>query len=284
MQISTLIGNSQMLDGGAMFGNAPKPMWEHWIKPDELNRIPLACNSLLIKNWNNKNILLEAGVGAFFDPKLKERYGVVEKHHVLLESLKKENLSHEDIHYVILSHLHFDHAGGILSAFDDGELRLLFPNAIFFVGKEQWERAQNPHSRDRASYIPHLNNLLLNSGRLKFVEQNKKTELDPFITFRFSNGHTPGLMLAQINLNDGPLIFASDLIPGFAWMHIPISMGYDRYPELVIDEKRTLLEEVLPLNAKIFFTHDIQHSIGKVLKDNKGKFYAEPYEYPKGQE
>lgn len=90
MQISTLIGNSQMLDGGAMFGNAPKPMWEHWIKPDELNRIPLACNSLLIKNWNNKNILLEAGVGAFFDPKLKERYGVVEKHHVLLESLKKK--------------------------------------------------------------------------------------------------------------------------------------------------------------------------------------------------
>lgn len=129
-----------------------------------------------------------------------------------------------------------------------------------------------------------MNNLLLNSGRLKFVEQNKKTELDPFITFRFSNGHTPGLILAQINLNDGPLIFASDLIPGFAWMHIPISMGYDRYPELVIDEKRTLLEEVLPLNAKIFFTHDIQHSIGKVLKDNKGKFYAEPYEYPKGQE
>ncbi len=284
MKIITLIGNSQMLDGGAMFGNAPKAMWEQWIKPDNLNRIPLACNSLLIKNWQGKNILLEAGIGAFFEPKLKERYGVVEKEHILLQSLKKENLTHQDIDVVILSHLHFDHAGGVLSAYDEGETKLLFPKAKFYVGQEQWFRANHPHSRDKASYIPVLNQLLEASGRLILVENHGKTDLSPFIAFRFSNGHTPGLMLAQIQLPDGPLVFASDLIPGFAWMHIAISMGYDRYPELVIDEKKTLLEELLPLNAKIFFTHDSKYSIGKVLKDPKGKFYAEPYEYSKGKE
>lgn len=284
MEIITLVGNSQKLDGGAMFGNAPKSMWEQWIQPDHLNRISLACNSLLIKNWQGKNILLEAGVGAFFEPKLKDRFGVIEKNHVLLDSLAKVSLTHHDIHEVILSHLHFDHAGGILSAHDEGEIRLLFPNARFFVGKEQWDRALNPHPRDKASYIPVLNQLLKKSNRLILVDNDGKTDLSPFITFRFSNGHTPGLMLAQINLKDGPLIFASDLIPGFAWMHIPISMGYDRYPELVIDEKKELLNEILPLNAKIFFTHDSKHSIGKVLKDDKGKFYAEPFEYVKGIE
>ncbi len=284
MEILPLIGNSQMLDGGAMFGNAPKAMWEQWIKPDYLNRIPLACNSLLIKNWQGKNILLEAGVGAFFEPKLKERYGVVENEHILLESLNKVNLTQQDIHAVILSHLHFDHAGGILSAYHEGETKLLFPNAKFYVGAEQWQRANNPHSRDKASYIPILNQLLEASGRLILVESHGQTDLLPLITFRFSNGHTPGLMLAQIQLPDGPLVFTSDLIPGFAWMHVPISMGYDRYPELVIDEKKALLEELLPLNAKIFFTHDAKYSIGKVLKDTKGKFYAEPFEYPKGKE
>lgn len=282
MEIISLEGNTQMLDGGAMFGNAPKTMWESWIKPDHLNRIPLACRSLLIKNKNSKNILIESGVGAFFDPKLKDRYGIVENEHILLESLKKNNLTHEQIDTVILSHLHFDHAGGILSSYGDGETRLLFPNAKFYVGKEHWNRALNPHPRDRTSFIPLLNNLLEKSGRLILVENDGKCDLSPFITFRFSNGHTPGLMLTEIHLNDGPLVFASDLIPGFAWMHVPISMGYDRYPELVIDEKKQFLEDLITKNAKLFFTHDTKHAIGKIKKDEKGKFFAELFEYPKG--
>ena len=79
-----------------------------------------------------------------FEPKLKERYGVVENEHILLESLNKVNLTQQDIHVVILSHLHFDHAGGILSAYHEGETKLLFPNAKFYVGAEQWQRANNP--------------------------------------------------------------------------------------------------------------------------------------------
>lgn len=282
MEILSLEGNTQMLDGGAMFGNAPKAMWESWISADSSNRIPLACRSLLIKNQNGQNILFESGIGSFFDPKLKERYGVLEKEHVLLRSLAQHNITHEQIHAVVLSHLHFDHAGGVLSAYGDGETRLLFPNAKYYIGKEHWKRALNPHPRDKASFIPILNQLLEKSGRLVLVENDGKSDLYPFISFHFSNGHTPGLMLSEIHLKSGALLFASDLIPGFAWMHIPITMGYDRFPELVIDEKKKFLEEFIKKNGKIFFTHDIKHAFGKIKQDEKGKYFAEPFEYPKG--
>jgi glyoxylase-like metal-dependent hydrolase (beta-lactamase superfamily II) len=272
--IIPLDGNTQLLDGGAMFGNAPKEMWKNWITVDSLNRIPLACRCLLIK-INGKNCLFETGIGSFFDPKMKERFGVVEKEHILLKSLEKHNLTHKDIDYVVLSHLHFDHAGGTLSSYDEGELHLLFPNAKYFVSKQQWERALNPHSRDKASYVPVLNNLLEKSGRLVLIESGEKTELDHFIQFHFSNGHTPGLMLSEIQLESGPLIFASDLIPGRAWVHVPISMGYDRFPELVIDEKNKLLNDLVARGGYLFFTHDHECAVGKLKIDEKGKFSVE---------
>lgn len=271
--IIPLNGNTQLLDGGAMFGNAPKEMWKSWIASDELNRIPLACRCLLIKK-DGKNYLFETGIGSFFEPKLKERFGVVEKEHVLLKSLKEHDLTHEQIDYVILSHLHFDHAGGTLSSYDDGEIHLLFPNAKYYVGKDHWKRAQNPHPRDKASFVPILNELLEKSGRLVLVENNGLSDLAPFVTFRFSHGHTPGLMLSEIHLEDGPLVFVSDLIPGAAWVHVPISMGYDRFPELVIDEKRELLSELITKGGKLFFTHDMSCAIGKLSQDAKGKFFT----------
>jgi glyoxylase-like metal-dependent hydrolase (beta-lactamase superfamily II) len=115
MQFWSIDGNSQKLDGGSMFGNAPKAMWSRWIAPDELNRIPLACRCLLVKDLDGRNVLFETGIGAFFEPALRERYGVVESHHVLLDSLAEAGVSHEDIDVVVLSHLHFDHAGGLLA-------------------------------------------------------------------------------------------------------------------------------------------------------------------------
>lgn len=277
IKCSVLKGNTQLLDGGAMFGNAPKEMWQTWTKADDKNRIPLACNCLLVQTSDGKNLLFETGIGAFFEPKLKERYGIVESHHVLLNSLKDCGLEHTDIHAVILSHLHFDHAGGTLSAYEPNhEPVLLFPNAKYYVSEENWTRALNPHPRDKASFVPILNQLLAASGRLVLVKNNGESDLAPLVTFRFSNGHTPGLLLSEIHLDDGPLVFVSDLIPGFAWVHIPISMGYDRYPELVIDEKRQLLTELLPRHARLFFTHDPSHTVGLLKCDAKGKFFAEP--------
>ena len=149
MKLTAVLGNSQRLDGGAMFGNAPRALWSRWIAPDERHRIPLACRALLVQDAG-RNILLETGIGAFFEPKLRDRFGVVESHHVLLDSLRALGLEHTDIDAVILSHLHFDHAGGLLTAWQEGEApQLLFDNARFYVGKEAFERAENPHPRDQ---------------------------------------------------------------------------------------------------------------------------------------
>jgi glyoxylase-like metal-dependent hydrolase (beta-lactamase superfamily II) len=273
-EIIPLNGNTQLLDGGAMFGNAPKEMWKKWIDVDEKNRIPLSCRCLLIKN-NGKNILLETGIGNFFEPKLKDRFGVVEDSHILLESLKEHHLSHEDIHSVIFSHLHFDHAGGALSSYSNDHMYLLFPNAQFYISKINWERAKNPHPRDKASFIPLLVKLLQESNRLTLIDEQNQNCMAPLINFHFSNGHTPGLMLTEILLEEGPLVFSSDLIPGLPWVHAPITMGYDRFPEMIIEEKQKLLNHLLNKQGMLFFTHDSSCAIAKVCQNESGKFYGE---------
>ena len=109
--LTSVLGNSQRLDGGAMFGNAPRAVWASWIAPDDHNRIPLACRCLLVRD-DNRTILLETGIGAFFEPALRERYGVVEDRHVLIDSLAAIGVMPQDVDVIVLSHLHFDHAGG----------------------------------------------------------------------------------------------------------------------------------------------------------------------------
>ena len=226
MKLWSLLGNSQKLDGGAMFGNAPRAMWEKWSPPDAENRIELACRALLAQPLNGKTVLFETGIGAFFEPKMRARFGVQEERHVLLDSLRDAGFSHEDIDVVVLSHLHFDHAGGLLAQWSEGrELELLFPNATFLVGAEHWQRALHPHPRDRASFIAQLPALLEGTGRLELVDGAHSKTLGNAFRFHFSDGHTPGLMLAEIagpELVDGQphggVVFCADLIPGRSWV------------------------------------------------------------------
>ena len=280
MKLWSLLGNSQKLDGGAMFGNAPRALWEKWSPPDAENRIELACRALLATPLNGKTVLFETGIGAFFEPKLRERYGVQEAGHVLLESLQKAGFTHADIDVVVLSHLHFDHAGGLLAPWAEGRAaELLFPNATYVVGAQHWQRARHPHPRDRASFIPELPGLLEASGRLEIVEGEFSMALADSVRFSYSDGHTPGLMLAEIvgperveGQAHGGVVFCADLIPGRSWVHVPITMGYDRNAELLIDEKRAFLEDKLARNVHLFFTHDTQCALAQVTRDEKGRF------------
>lgn len=276
MKLYTIEGNRQRLDGGAMFGNAPRPVWEKWYPPDEKNRIELACRGLLLVTDDGRKILIETGIGNFFDPKLKERFGVIEEEAVLLKSLKTLGFEPSDIDIVILSHLHFDHAGGMLVSHDEGANALVFPDAKIYVGESHWERAKNPHPRDRASFLPELHELLEASGNLVLVPDSGASDLAPLITFRFSSGHTPGLMLPVIQHPQGNVIFCADLIPGMAWVHVPITMGYDRYPELGIEEKKALLAEFAQNKGYLFFTHDKDVPLATVRQDEKGRYRGEP--------
>lgn len=277
--ISGVEGNSQWLDGGSMFGNAPRALWETWTNVDSQGRIHLACRALLIEH-RGVRILCETGIGAFFEPKLASRYGVSETDHVLLKSLAALGLTDGDIDVVILSHLHFDHAGGLLPAYADiqaGRDGLLFPRAKYLVGKEAFERAVNPHPRDRASFIPGLADKLKASGRLVLVQgPSISGVLDPDVESRlqfiFTNGHTPGQMHTVFRGDSRSVMFAGDLIPGTPWVHVPITMGYDRFAELVIDEKSALYQKAVPQNWLLFYTHDERVAASSVGLDAKGRY------------
>jgi glyoxylase-like metal-dependent hydrolase (beta-lactamase superfamily II) len=281
MRVHSAEGNTQRLDGGAMFGNCPRPVWEKWAPPDDKHRITLACRSLLVQESGDepRNVLLEAGIGAFFDPKMRERFGVQEDRHVLLDSLAALGVKPEDIHVVVLSHLHFDHAGGLLTAWKEGEKpALVFPKATYVASKRAWSRANEPHARDRASFIPELQELLRGvqvAGRLEIVEGDRSTTLGSAYSFTYSEGHTPGLMLTRVEgAPEGPVTFLGDLVPGAPWVHLPITMGYDRFPELLIDEKKALLDRIEAEKGWAFFTHDPNVAAARIARDAKGKYEA----------
>jgi glyoxylase-like metal-dependent hydrolase (beta-lactamase superfamily II) len=194
-----------------------------------------------------------------------------------LQSLDARGLSDADIDVVVLSHLHFDHAGGLLKPYRAGApLELCFPRAEFVVTRGAWERALRPHARDRASFIPELPELLDRSGRLRVLDslEDGARFLGERFSLRTSDGHTPSMLHTLVRGERAELFFCADLVPGSAWLHLPITMGYDRYPERLIDEKGELFSELLERGTYLFFTHDASLAAARLTRDDKGRFGA----------
>jgi len=260
-----------------MYGNVPRAVWAEWTPPDERHRIELACRAFLLEDRHRgRRILLEAGIGVFFHPRMLDRFGVVEPQHQLLFSLAALGVEPDDIDLVVLSHLHFDHAGGLLTPWRPEETyELMFGRAQVVVSRRAWERAKAPHLRDRASFIPELHRLLEASGRLVLLDGDRSDLLGPDFSFVLSDGHTPGLLLTELHTPSGSAVFCGDLVPGRPWIHLPVTMGYDRYPELLIEEKEQLLVRCLERGTRLLLTHDPGCAMCGVAKDERGRFTAE---------
>ena len=266
--LSAIEGNSQRLDGGAMFGNVPKVLWEKWHKPDAVGRILLATRGLLIED-GDLQVLCETGIGNFFPPHLAARYGVENpSENLLMSSLRARSVDPDAIDFVILSHLHFDHVGGLIA--EDGSLH--FANAQYLVGERAFARACQAHIRDRASFIADIPSKLKKSGRLLLINEKSSipAPLADKLEFVFTEGHTVGQMHVLWSGSRQKVFFAGDVIPGCAWVHLAITAGYDRYPERLIDEKKALYERAQRENWLFFYMHDSKYKASQItLEDNK---------------
>lgn len=258
-----------------MFGHVPKALWQDWMPADDDNCIRLVSRSLLARTRNH-TILFEAGIGLCMEPKYQKRYGIEGTEHLLLKNLEQKEIPKEDITDIIFSHLHFDHVGGVLSAWKEGEeSELIFPNARYHASEKAWEHAAHPHYRDKASFLPIANKKIELSRRLTKLNGSDILRFDELeVRFFESNGHASGMLCSDLRWNNNRLVFAGDLIPATPWIHLPVTSGYDRYPELLSDEKKTLLSSIAEENAWLFYTHDPQVAVSKVQLDGSRKTFV----------
>ena len=262
------------LDGGAMFGVVPKNLWERTNPSDEQNRIEMCVRALLLDS-GEKKVLVDTGIGNKMSEKLNKIYDVDYTKHTLESSLKELGYTTEDITDVIISHLHFDHAGGNTYYDEDRQLNITFPNAVYHVQKGQYEWAVNPTDRDVASYFP---------DNYKFLEEKKvlnlikgKHEFDECITLLTVNGHTKNMQLIKVSDGDNTLLYLADLIPTAGHIPVPYIMGYDLFPVTTLDEKKKFLKEITDEKWMVFFEHDRYNECATVGLGAKGYFVEESF-------
>ena len=253
------------LDGGAMFGIIPKPLWQKTNPPDEANRIKLATRNLLLTDGKRK-ILIDTGNGNKWDEKSKNIYGF-DFTNSLEGSLNNLNLTPSDITDVILTHLHFDHTGGSTKIEND-KLIPAFPNAKYYVQKENYEWAMNPSERDKGSYLKDSFEPLMKEGVLNFIEDQEK--FDDEIEFVIINGHTFAQQLIKISDSSNTILYCADLFPTTSHIPLPYVMGYDLQPLVTVEEKKKVLAKAIEESWKIFFEHDPETALASVEKNEKG--------------
>jgi glyoxylase-like metal-dependent hydrolase (beta-lactamase superfamily II) len=254
------------LDGGAMFGIVPKPLWERTNPPDELNRIKLATRNLLLVS-DSKKILVDTGMGSKWSQKNKEIYGIDQESSSLNKSLSELNLKPQDITDVILTHLHFDHTGGS-TVLVNGKLEPAFPNAAYYVQKQNYQWAVNPSERDKGSYIKDNFMPLKEAGVIMQIEGEKR--FDDEIDLIVVNGHTFGQQLIKLSDSSNTLLYCCDLFPTTAHIPLPYVMGYDLQPLITVEEKKKILKAALDEDWKLVFEHDPETVCATVTSNDRG--------------
>lgn len=270
--LSALEGPVCRHDGGVVFGSVPRALWAEWIKPDHDNLIDLACRGLLVQD-GSRNTLVVAGGEALLAPLPPSCRCQRHAHRGVLDSLAEKGLREEDVHVVVLAHLRVKPSMALMKAAREGNFpRLLFPRARYIVGRRHWVRARNPHPGDRASFLPQLLMQLEASNRLELLDESGSGLLGSDWRFHFSDGYTPGQLHPEIAMSGCPVVFAGDLVPARHWLQLSLTTGYDRNPELLIEEKERLLDYVVANRCRLFFARDPQVACANVMRDRQSHY------------
>ncbi len=270
LRVTTIHAGSLWLDGGAMFGVVPKPLWSRRTEADDRNRIPLAMRCLLVETADHR-VLVDTGVGSKEDEKFRKIYRIENAGSPtrLEDSLRAAGTEPDEIDIVLSTHLHFDHAGGNTVIGDDGEPTAAFPNAVYRIRRDEWEFAHLDNERVRASYIRANFDPLESEGRIEFIEQDG--EIVPGIEVRRTPGHTPGHQSVLIGRGEQRLFYVADLVPTAAHLPLPWIMGYDVEPLVTLESKRRELGRAVAEGWTLAFEHDPRIAWGRPVESSPGR-------------
>lgn len=269
-EIDVFVEQRFKLDGGMMFGIVPKVLWQKLIPADDNNFIPMTTNLYVLKA-DGKKIIFDIGLGDNLSDREKKIYNV-DAESTLTSGLSSVGLDTDDIDYVILTHLHTDHAGGAVTI-ENGEFVPQFKNAKYIVSKEEWEVAVNPTERTAAVYNPERYQAIKNAGQLELVDAN--SELFPGIKAVFTGGHTEGHFGLEIESDGKRVFYYSDMFPTSFHLPVPYIAATDVLPLQSMEAKRKILPKLLDENTIVAFNHDVKVTFGKVSKDGK-KYQVTP--------
>jgi glyoxylase-like metal-dependent hydrolase (beta-lactamase superfamily II) len=254
------------LDGGAMFGVVPRNLWSKHFPPDEQNRIRMTMNCVFIEAGNER-VLIETGIGEKWSEKHRAMYGI-DRRRPLGESLRGiAGVVPEEITIVVNTHLHFDHAGGNTKIDESGKAVPQFPNARYFVSQAEFEHAESPSERDRASYLADNWRPLKQTGQLELKTANY--EVVPGLTMETYPGHNRSMQCWRLEQNGQTMFGFADLVPTRA--HVPFAwvMGYDLYPVETVEAKKRLLPQAAREGWTCLFYHDPDEPLGQIVESGR---------------
>ncbi|MFZ0274089.1 MAG: MBL fold metallo-hydrolase [Acidobacteriaceae bacterium] len=267
--LTVLSDGFYFLDGGAMFGVVPRPLWEKRAPADDQNRILLGLNTVIVRTGRH-TIAIETGIGNKLPPKLREIYGAKEQ---LLRAFAAAQIRPEQIDIVINSHLHFDHCGWNTTRTPDGHIEPTFPNARYFAHRGEVTHGHLQLERDAISYISDNYDPLIASGQMTLLdtEPGETTPIVPGISVECFPGHTAQLLGIHIESGGRHACYISDLLPTSAHLDITWVMGYDLDPVTCIAERKRFYERAIPEHWLVLFTHDHHNPYAHIVFNDKGK-------------
>ena len=264
-RLASLETGSFSLDGGTLFGAVPRTVWEQHARPDARNRVRLAVRSLLaIDTRSERRILVDDGLGDGWDAERADSWALQSRG--VAPALAELGLTPADVTDVVLTHLHFTHAGGTVRRGPDGRPVLAFPRATYHVQRRNWQWAHAPSERDRACYLAGDFELLRHSNQLHLLEG--ETELFPDLELVVSEGHTVGQQLPRIRGDGTHLVCGGDLVPLRAHLKPSWIMACDLHPLTTLEEKRVLVAQALEEDGILLFGHDPEVVAGRLSEKN----------------